>query len=422
MRPIAALSVLFVTLMTTVPTLAAEQTHLEKVIIVQRHGVRAPTKSDTELSHYSHEPWRVWPVAPGELTDHGADGATAMGALLNAHYRKAGLLQGTSDEVFVWADVGDTRTVQSGDAVARGLQAGKAAHQEKPIDVLFEADDAGVCTPDAADINRTLTDSRNTGPVDLNQLGPKYNAARKAMAQLLYPGISKSLCDKTPHGACIFVTGENRLKGDGWDTKLTGPLATGSSLSENLLLEYAQGFDGPGWGRANAKQIAAIMELHNLYARLMRRNPVIAGRRGAFLAQTIADQLQGSPASYAAAPPVPAQARLVLFLGHDSNISNLSGIYGLDWKLAGQPDDTAPNTALAFELWRDSKGRGIVRLRLFYQTLAQLRQHGTIARGQSIALSLPQCRAGAGKRCTLADFSRLTATRIEKSCLTVKHP
>ncbi|MGB8602296.1 MAG: histidine-type phosphatase, partial [Rhizomicrobium sp.] len=393
MRPLTAVTLGIIAVIASQTATAAPALQLEKVIIVERHGVRAPTKSDTELSQYSRDPWRIWPVAPGELTKQGADGAEAMGAALKAHYTKAGLLRGMPDDVFVWADIGDTRTVQSGDAVARGLHtAAKALHRDKPIDLIFEADDAGVCAPSAGDISRTLNDSRSKTPVSLNQLGPKYDAARTAMAELLYPGINTSLCEQNPHGACVFVTGENRLKGDGWDTRLTGPLATGSSLSENLLLEYAQGFDAPGWGRADAKHIAAIMELHNLYARLMRRNPVIAGRRGAFLAQNISDLLNNTPASFASAAPVPANAKLVLFLGHDTNISNLGGIYGLDWQLDGQPDDTAPNTALAFELWRDARGAKFVRLRLFYQTLEQLRQPGTTARGSAIGLAQPLCQ------------------------------
>ena len=46
-----------------------------------------------------------------------------------------------------------------------------------------------------------------------------------------------------------------------------------------------------------------------------------------------------------------SRARFLLLAGHDTNLSNLSGMIGLSWKLAGyQPDDTPPGGALIFAL------------------------------------------------------------------------
>jgi len=55
---------------------------------------------------------------------------------------------------------------------------------------------------------------------------------------------------------------------------------------------------------------------------------------------------------------------LLLLAGHDTNLSNLSGMLGLLWKLAGyQPDGTPPGGGLIFSVRRDAGGHYFVRLR-----------------------------------------------------------
>lgn len=387
---------------------------LEKVLILQRHGVRAPTKPTSTLSQYSQQPWHPWPVNPGELTPHGAEGAEAMGAYVKAYYS---VTIGDDDErYFVWSDSGDTRTVASGKAVARALRRdGQENHAAEETDILFSPDDRGLCPPPTEILRQSLSDRGITSQLRLPQ--KTYDKAREAMAKLLHPGISAQSCDGKASGTCLLINGKNTVTGEGWNLRVEGPLATGSTLSENLLLEYSQNFSNPGWGRITPQALRTIMPLHNIYTTLMRRNPVIASRKGALLAQTITDVLSATPSRFAGAPPLPEQARVIVFLGHDSNLSNLAGIYRLDWKLIGQPDDTAPNTALAFELWRGKDGGRFVRLRLFYQTLAQLRQNGPSSRARSITLTIPQCVSGPENSCPLDQFVRLTASHIEKSCL-----
>jgi 4-phytase / acid phosphatase len=45
--------------------------------------------------------------------------------------------------------------------------------------------------------------------------------------------------------------------------------------------------------------------------------------------------------------------RVLLLVGHDTNISNLAGMLGISWLLEGyQRNDTPPGGALVFELWQ----------------------------------------------------------------------
>ncbi len=107
----------------------------------------------------------------------------------------------------------------------------------------------------------------------------------------------------------------------------------------------------------------------------MRRTPEIAASAALLCASHVA-ALEERPTAgaFAAAPPVPTTAGLVVLAGHDTNLSNVGSILGLDWTLPDEPDSTAPDTTLALELWRNAHdGHQYVRAVVLYQTLAQLR-------------------------------------------------
>src|SRR5262249_34858539 len=80
---------------------------------------------------------------------------------------------------------------------------------------------------------------------------------------------------------------------DGW-VDLQGPLRTASTLSENLLLEYLEGFSGPqlGWGRLDAANLELVLGLHTAYADLMRRTPALARARGSNLLTRVRQSIE----------------------------------------------------------------------------------------------------------------------------------
>ncbi|HUO12085.1 MAG TPA: histidine-type phosphatase, partial [Caulobacteraceae bacterium] len=103
MRPVLALVAAIAAFAS--PVLAAP--HLERVVVVMRHGVRPPTQSNADLAKYAAEPWPDWPVEPGDLTPHGGETVRLMGDTLREAYRAAHLLPSGcagAGEVTVWAD------------------------------------------------------------------------------------------------------------------------------------------------------------------------------------------------------------------------------------------------------------------------------------------------------------------------------
>ncbi len=359
---------------------------LDKVIILQRHGVRAPTKAPADLAPSARDPWVSWPVAPGELTDHGANALARMGEALHHHYARI-LPNGDCSRVFVWADNADQRTRQSGWVMAKALSPGcdASAHwADGEDDALFHGEKTCPADPRAA---QEAVAARLPSVIAARQKA--YDTARRKLADIL----------GKDGGA------DNIVRKGG---KLEGALGEASSLTENLYLEYAQGMAHPGWGRMSRTDLEAIMPLHDMASNLTRRTPLLAAHNGSLLAQQIVALLTGKPGRVA----VPTAARVILLAGHDTNLSNIAAMLGASWTLPKQPDSTAPDTALAFEVWND-KGRVFVRLRVFYQTLDQLRDVSVLRDPPHRDLALPGC----GQDCPLSKVASALDSAMAKECL-----
>jgi 4-phytase/acid phosphatase len=354
------------------PLAAAER--LTYMVIVSRHGVRSPTWDNARLNAYSAEPWPEWDVPPGNLTPHGRQLIGIMGTYYRQWLTGVGLLgaPGCQDarRIYVRADK-DQRTVETGRAFAESLLPGCGvevhAQTDDQPDPLF----SGTGTPDP---EKMLAAVRERLGGDPQELLVDHRAALDAL-QWILKGQAEA-------PAAMGAT----LKGK--QVELTGPFATGSTFSENLLLEFANGMEGAalGWGRLTRAKLDRVLEIHAVYADLMRRTPYLARARGSNLLAHVLRTLQQAATGKATPGALGGPEDAVLLLaGHDTNLSNLSGMLGLSWKLAGyQPDDTPPGGALIFSLWRDTgTGQYSVKLRYVAQSLEQMRH------AEALSLSVP---------------------------------
>jgi 4-phytase/acid phosphatase len=392
---------------------------LERVVLVARHGVRAPTASPEALQSLTGQAWPAWPVGPGELTSHGAEALGRMADFVRAVYAREGLLPQAAcpapGVVQVWADGADRRTRESGAVWARALDCGRPAGHgpDGERDALFDAAGMGVCPIDLKAGTAAISAVTRDG-ADL------VRAQDQASLGALQAVVAPDGCGRGP-GPCFEAPSE--LAAGASALKLTGPLAVGSSLSENLLLEYAQGLplDQVGWGRLGASEteversLAAILPVHERAATLMRQTPYLARHNGAILAGAVLDLLQAKAPRDTHAPPLSAAARLTVFAGHDTNLSNLAGVFGLNWTLPDQPDATAPDTTLAFEVWRDGAAE-TVRVVIYSQSLRALRTASELDQNHPASVTpvaLPDCAGGA---CTLATLAAAVTRRLPQDC------
>ena len=299
--------------------------------------------------------------------------------LLGAYYRQwltgERLLgqQGCEDagRVYVYADT-EQRTLETGRALAETLLPGCAVtvHSQSPggKDSLFDPLEAGTTRPDwetaAQAVRERLADPsgrfRDLDRGAFETLEFVLAGKRRAPEKQIEP----------PAEIGVSVAGRG--------IRLNEPWSVASTLSENLLLEYVEGMQGKdlGWGRLDANTLFRVLELHAVYADLMRRTPYLARLRGSNLLDHILRSMEQAATGKAVPGALDSPGNAVLIVsGHDTNLSNLSGMLGLSWHLPGyQPDDTPPGGALVFSLWRrPDSGEYSVRLQYIAQTLEQMR-------------------------------------------------
>lgn len=216
-------------------------------VILSRHGVRSSTWESGRLNEYSSAPWPDWGVPPGDLTAHGRKVIELLGAYYRQRFLHDGLLgDGTCREkqrLYVWADT-DQRTLATGRAFA---------------DSIFPGCDAAVHSATASKdpVFRGLAriDPQTAAREVLARLGPhpeqvaeQYRPALKIPEFILDGGGARSTKVLDTSAVIGVTTGDSGVE-------LQGPFATASTLSEDFLLEYADGMSGPhlGWGRLQKK-------------------------------------------------------------------------------------------------------------------------------------------------------------------------
>lgn len=400
---------------------------LEKVLLVSRHGIRSPTKPLASLEKKTGRTWSGWPVPPGELTDHGRANLALMGQFLQSWYApllpQASTPCASATAVFVWADSADTRTRQSGDILSHALTQGcTSAAQSLPAgrhDPLFNALAAGQAHLDPQRVMPPLTRAfqQDTAPDS-----PEAQAASALQAVFAPNGCQqrKGPCFSAPT-ALSWKKGLPRAEGG---------LNLSASTAENLLLEYEQGLPSTVFGSSSTatdstaartrQLLAAVLPAHALQSDRLRRLPALAVPRGHVLAEILLAALAEQPVSLPDGSAVPASARLILFAGHDTTLDMLATLFGLDWSFPDQPDRTAPDTTLAFELWRLPDGQKDVRFRVFHQSLEQLRQAQPLSpqagQGAPLLLHSRFCPNSAQAACTPDDLT-LSVNKLKEQDL-----
>jgi len=175
-----------------------------------------------------------------------------------------------------------------------------------------------------------------------------------------------------------------------------------------------------GWGRVTAVQIQEMMSLHATYAELMRRTGYLAQARGSNLLDHVVRSLEQAmsrrPVRGALAP---VDSSLAVIVGHDTNLSNLSGMLRLSWLLPSyQADDAPPGGALIFSLWQSPETTAYsVRLQFAAQTMDQMHRATRLTAGEPPAVAnvfIPGCSGALEDyACSWSAFARVANAAIE---------
>lgn len=389
---------------------AADQARF--VVILIRHGVRAPTRPAKSLDRDAAQPWPRASVPPGDLTAHGARVLTQQGRYYMQWLAHNGIRVAGCGADATWQVIADSdqRTIASGAA----LQAGMAPSCEAPVtslrqgepDPLFDPVAAGRVHPRGADARAALLGRMGNDPA-LAMQGLQNDA--QMLEQVLF-GCSDAACRsrQATRGKRPFMLARPAVVATrNGMAKLEGPLAQAGMLAGNILLEYENGapLADVGWGRASTPQaLDALFALRQASSDLVKRTPYLAAARSGNLLAWIGASLIGHTAGLAPPSPAHAAARVVFLVGHDTNLANLQALLDLRWRFAGQPDPYAPGAALVFRLSVGEGGVPQVRVLAIAPVLQALR-NGTISgdRGmQAVPVFVPGCSSAVpGYPCSL---------------------
>ncbi|PPU42475.1 histidine-type phosphatase [Xanthomonas arboricola pv. populi] len=381
----------------------AQAAQLERVVLVFRHGVRAPLQGEAAAARYADAPWPQWSTAASLLTPHGRIGVQLSGDYLRQWLAQQGVLPRsgcpTAGSVSVWANT-DQRTIDSGALLAAALAPGcriVAGHRQAGSnDPLFRPIEAGTVPFDGTAAVAAI--EKQTGGPDALLRG--HAAELQALQQILG-------CTRTP---CDFAQMRSTLtpSANGRGLALGGSIDLTSGTGEVLLLQYAEGLplSQVGWGRATPERLAQVSRLHALLFDIYARPHYMASRSGAPLAREVLQRFGDRQAP-----------KVSVFVGSDTHIAALSGLLGVHFHLPGYgADDPPPGGALVLGLWREPNGQQVVRAQYLAQSLDQLRtlallnlEHPPLQ--QKLALGV--CTAEQRMACPLPEFMQALEKQLQ---------
>ncbi|MBS0663732.1 MAG: histidine-type phosphatase [Verrucomicrobia bacterium] len=362
------------------PAVAAEATSdLRLAILVTRHGVRSPIYGDDVLGKYSADAWPKWNVPVGYLTPHGGKQMELMGAYYLARFRAEGILTGDSKvdgaRVYFRAD-SDQRTIRTAEYIAEGLLPGaKIDPHARALDTVDPMYRAAMLPIGPPDYDRAIANvlGRIGGSV-----APLNEACSRDLDRVRF--ILLGTDGPVPPGKTDLRDQPSLVERGTRDhtVNLRGPIRTAMQVIDNLMLEYGEGMpmDQVGWGRVTRKELTELLRLHSLYFELTQGSPYSAQVQGSNLAshilKTLRQSATGRPDPGAFGSP---EHRVVMLVGHDSNIVNLGGLLNLNWWVPGsQRNPVTLGGAMVFELrQRRSDQKFVVRTYYVTQSLDQIR-------------------------------------------------
>ncbi len=370
---------------------------LEHVVMLVRHGVRAPLPDEAGTTP-TPKPWPVWSTPGGFLTPHGREGMRLLGAYDRARYAAAGLLPHSGcpapGSIAIWSNSVE-RTIASGEALAEGLAPGCGVRVDhlplNQLDPLFAW--AGPETPGFDAPAAVAAINAETGGAA--RIAAPYRPQLDTLETILgckAPGVANP-CDLADQPAAI------KLSPDGRGLDVTGPIRVASGAAQVLMLEYLEGLpmDQVGWGRASLDQITQVSRLHALLFQVYSRPSYLAPRVARDLARRLMALIGGDGDDDMGKRSRPA---LSIIVGHDDNIAAITALLGAHFQLPGYGYDDPPvGGALIFEVYRQPG-----RMERFVRVLYQAQTPDQLRNLQPLDLAHPPALQGLKlKSCSVSD-------------------
>lgn len=333
----------------------------EEIVILSRHNLRAPMKTETEqLKSATSHAWLKPDVPDGELSYKGGVLETMMGQYFGAYAEKEKLVshleKPEAPSVYFLAGSSE-RTV----ATARYFAAGMFPAFDTPVSQTAPLNHKDpVFTTALTFMNEPYREAA------LAEIEKKNNLI--ALQAELWPGF-KEINTLLDHP--LFKKSQPLLENvalrEGVKPKMEGPLAQAHSLADYLLLQYYECPDPEkaAFGHAvTENEWRRIASLKDAYNEILYMAPLVAINAAHPVLMTVHDEIN-------------APGRKFSFLcSHDSNMSAfLAALSVRPFTLPDSLEKRIPFGAqIVFEKWKSPEGKEYIDLSMVYPSTKDIRE------------------------------------------------
>ncbi|MBS1799923.1 MAG: histidine-type phosphatase [Acidobacteria bacterium] len=403
------------------PAFAQTGDEVRAVVVLARHGVRAPIENETRSSAFNALPWPAWSVSPGTLTPHGIDALRRMGEFYRQRY--ASLLSAGCDSISV-ESTNTSRTIASAKATLSAVVPNcvidvhtDLAQDPATLDRARLADALGgrmgnqpawfehAFAAPLTEMHSILT-TCSASDKDCKPNQPDFRATMLEVATaptMSQPGSARPNARLVPR-----------------DSSKESAVALGADFAENFLLQYVEGLpmQQVGWGRVSRPTLDRLMEMNTRYHDFILRTPYYAEQAAGPLAERISSILRAKAHETESGTHIetmPDLPRFYFLSAHDANLTWLGGLLRIDWLVSDETfNATPPGSALVFELHHNARTNAdTVEAFFIAQTLDQIRNLTPLTGGLKPSISpiyIPNCSGPApAYACSLNDFTAVVA-------------
>ena len=352
----------------TYEAMSYEGYKLEKVVVLSRHGIRAPHYEEgSVLATITPHQWYEWSAKPAQLSLKGGVLETQMGQYFRKWMEKEGLFSENflpeEGQVRIYAN-SKQRTIATAEYFAAGLlpcaNTQVEYHEEfDKMDPVFNPQFTFMNDAYNADVEAQVNELFGDKIKDLED---NFDLLTNVIDLKNSEGYkSGEIGDfKTDDNVFAFELGE--------EPKVSGSLMRGCTVSDALVLQYYEEEDAGKADFGNNLKLEdweSIAEIKDLYVDALVTAPLVSANVAHPLLAEINKEMN-------------TQGRLFTFLcGHDSNLDSvLASLDVKDYSLPNSIEKKTPiGSKLVFSQWTNESGNKFWSVDLIYQTVDQLRNN-----------------------------------------------
>lgn len=389
----------------------ADNYELKQVVIVSRHGLRAPlTEGADALINATPYQWQKWDTNGGFLTAKGGALEVYMGHYFNDWFVQNKLVKEntcpTPEDYYIYSNI-VPRTIATGQFFTTGAFPGC-----DNIKYNHLADLQGKDTLFFQEIKDNSEEyvTNATNEIQSYIKSQDLTAAYAKLEEVINFKDSKD-CKVDQH--CDFSAAPNVVKLElGKEAEIDGPLHNAFFMVDAFMLQNYEGFpeNQVAWGNIKSEaDWRSLAKLRNAYIDAAYLQPMVVNNTiKPMLAHlnTLLPEQQSTQ-----------QAKITVLVGHDTTVGPIIRALGFnDYTLPNQYEKTPIGGKIVFQRWHDnSTNQDLLKVEYVYQSNEQLRNLEKLTLDnppQRVTLSLKDCKVDQNGFCSWSDFKKLMANLV----------